>query len=97
MTIEETVLELNETIKELIKTLNNKKSSNAESEEQKEKQAEATKLGLEEVRSSLIRLKEAKDHKTAKSVLKSFGVQKVQDLSVDDYQRCIELCQKEAA
>ena len=37
------------------------------------------------------------DHKTAKAVLKSFGVQKVQDLAAKDYQRCIDRCHKEAA
>ena len=97
MAIENAVMQLNATMKELIETLKNKEPKNAEPEEQKEKQANAVPLGLEDVRSSLIQLKEAKDHKTAKAVLKQFGVQKIQDLAEKDYKRCIELCRKEAA
>ena len=98
MAIEEAVLELTETINELNKLLKHGLQTNAESK----KKTEATKEdsfqpALDDVRNSLIQLKEARDHKTAKAVLKSFGVQKVQDLSVKDYQRCIDLCQKETA
>ena len=100
MAIEEAVLELTETMKELIETLKTEKQFKAEPENKEEPQAskqETYQPELEEVRSSLIRLKEATDHETAKAVLKSFGVQKVQDLAEKDYKRCIELCQKEAA
>jgi len=107
MAIEEAVLELTGTIKELIETLKTEKHVNkAEPEEEKEplaskrgtsKEKETEQPELEDVRSSLIRLKEATDHETAKSILKQFGVQKVQDLAEKDYQRCIDLCQKEAA
>ena len=57
MAIEEAVLDLNETIKELIETLKNQEPSNANPKEQKEKQANAVPLGLEDVRRSLIQLK----------------------------------------
>ena len=92
MAIEEAVMQLDGTIKELIKTLKNQESSSAKSNKQTEEQAD-----LEEVRSSLIQLKETKDHQTAKAVLKKFGVQKVQDLPVKEYQRCIDLCRKETS
>jgi len=106
MAIKKAVLELTETMKELIETLKTEKQDKAEPEEEKEplaskrgtsKEEETKQSELEDVRSSLIRLKEATDHETAKSILKQFGVQKVQDLAEKDYQRCIELCQKEAA
>jgi len=97
MAIENAVVELTETIKELIETLKNKEPKNAAPKEQKETQADTIRLGLEDVRSSLIQLKEIKNHETAKSILKHFGVKKVQDLAEKDYQRCIELCRKEAA
>jgi len=97
MAIEKAVLELTETMKELIETLKTEKQFNAEPEEQKKKQVNAVSLGLEDVRDSLIRLKEATDHETAKNILKQFGVQKVQDLAEKDYQQCIDLCQKGVA
>ena len=97
MAIEQVVLELNETMKELIETLKTEYQFNAAPKEQKETQADTIRLGLEDVRTSLIQLKESKDHKTAKAVLKQFGVNKIQDLAEKDYQRCIELCQKDAA
>ena len=106
MAIEQAVLELTGTIKELIEALKNKKPDKAEPEEEQEplackrgtpKEEETKQPTLEHVRTSLIQLKEAKDHKTAKAVLKQFGVQKVQDLAVKDYQRCIEMCEQEAA
>ena len=97
MAIEDAVFELTETIKELIETLKTEKQFNAESEEKKEEQADAATLGLDDVRYSLIRLKDATDHKTAKAVLKQFGVNKIQDLAEKDYQRCIDRCQKDAA
>ena len=100
MAIEEAVLELTGTIKELIETLKTEKQDKAEPEKKEEPQAskiEKEQPTLEDVRDSLIRLKEVTDHETAKVVLKQFGVQKVQDLAEKDYQRCIEICQKEAA
>ena len=97
MAIEDAVMQLNGTIKELNKILKHGLQANAEPEEQKETQADTIRPGLEDVRTSLIQLKESTDHKTAKAVLKEFGVQKVQDLAVKDFKRCIELCRKEAA
>ena len=97
MAIEDAVIELTETMKELIETLKIGKQTKANPKEQKEKQEDAVPLGLEDVRKSLIQLKEAKDHKTAKNILKQFGIKKIQDLAEKDYQRCIELCEQEAA
>lgn len=75
MAIEEAVLEFNKTIKELNKHLKHGMQAKAESKRKtKVPKEDSFQPAIDDVRNFLIQLKEAKDHKTAKAVLKSFGV-----------------------
>jgi len=97
MALEETVLELNETMKTLIQVIKEEEPKK-EKKNQKKSAEKAESPDLEDVRKALIHLKNATDSQRAKAVLAEFDAKKLNELDEKDYQECIDLClAKEAA